>query len=131
MTEKLSSLRRQAASKGCSMKSFTVLREPLKHNLSLVASSRAKSYSDIVNAQTRFLLVNAGNKISQAWPQQLTSENSDLPTLLEESTNILEGEFDDVFTLDDIETLTSKISEFFVVWSRSGRSTARIITAHQ
>ena len=115
MSEKLSSLRRQAASQGCSMKSFTVLREPLKHNLSLVASSRAKSYSDIVNAQTRFLLVNAGNKISKAWPQQLTSENSDLPTLLEESTNILEGEFDDVFTLDDIETLTSKISEFFVV----------------
>ena len=115
MSEKLSSLRRQAASQGCSMKSFTILREPLKHNLSLVASSRAKSYSDIVNAQTRFLLVNAGNKISQAWPQQLTSENSDLPTLLEESTNILEREFDDVFTLDDIETLTSKISEFFVV----------------
>ena len=115
MSEKLSSLRREAASQGCAMRAFTVLREPLKHDLSLVASSRAQSYSEIVNAQTRFLLVNAGNKISRAWPQQLTSENSDLPALLEESTKILEEEFDDVFTLDDIETLTTKINEFFDV----------------
>jgi len=115
MSEKLLRLRKEAASRGCEMKSFTVLREPLKHDLSLAASSTAKSYSDIINAQTRFLLVNAGNVISRAWPQQLTSENADLPSLLERTTELLEQDFDYVFTLEDINAMITTIDGFFGV----------------
>jgi len=115
MGERLASLRRQAETRGCGFKSFTILREPLHRDLSEAAARPARNGAerDYLDEQTRFLLVNAGNEVSKSWPKFLTSENTDLPGLFESTTELLERTFDDIYVLSDEETVVKEVNAFF------------------
>jgi hypothetical protein len=115
MGERLASLRRQAETRGCGFKSFTILREPLHRDLSEAAArpARTSAKRDYLDEQTRFLLVNAGNQVSKSWPKFLTSENTDLPGLFESTTELLERTFDDIYVLSDEETVVKEVNAFF------------------
>lgn len=115
MGERLASLRRQAETRGCGFKSFTILREPLHRDLSEAAArpARTSAKRDYLDEQTRFLLVNAGNEVSKSWPKFLTSENTDLPGLFESTTELLERTFDDIYVLSDEETVVKDVNAFF------------------
>lgn len=115
MGERLASLRRQAETRGCGFKSFTILREPLHRDLSEAAARPAGTGAkrDYLDEQTRFLLVNAGNEVSKSWPKFLTSENTDLPGLFESTTELLEQTFDDIYVLSDEETVVKEVNAFF------------------
>jgi hypothetical protein len=131
MGERLASLRRRAGTRGCGFKSFTILREPLRRDLSEAAARPAGTGAkrDYLDEQTRFLLVNAGNEVSKSWPKFLTSENTDLPGLLESTTELLEKTFDDIYVLNDEEAVVKEINAFFGI-ADDGLATLRSSIRH-
>ena len=132
MGERLASLRRRAEGRGCGFKSFTILREPLRRDLSEAAARPGGKGAkrDYLDEQTRFLLVNAGNEVSKSWPKFLTSENTDLPGLLESTTELLEKTFDDIYVLSDEEAVVKEMNAFFGIADGSSLATLRSSIRH-
>ena len=132
MGERLASLRRRAEGRGCGFKSFTILREPLRRDLSEAAARPGGKGAkrDYLDEQTRFLLVNAGNEVSKSWPKFLTSENTDLPGLLESTTELLEKTFDDIYVLNDEEAVVKEMNAFFGIADGSSLATLRSSIRH-
>ena len=132
MGERLASLRRRAEGRGCGYKSFTILREPLHRDLSEAAARPGGKGAkrDYLDEQTRFLLVNAGNEVSKSWPKFLTSENTDLPGLLESTTELLEKTFDDIYVLNDEEAVVKEMNAFFGIADGGSLATLRSSIRH-
>ena len=132
MGERLASLRRRAGARGCGFKSFTILREPLRRDLSEAAARPGGKGAkrDYLDEQTRFLLVNAGNEVSKSWPKFLTSENTDLPGLLESTTELLEKTFDDIYVLNDEEAVVKEMNAFFGIADGGSLATLRSSIRH-
>lgn len=116
MADRLSALRREAEARDCEFRALTLLREPVSRERSEIAHSSEDAHTALsFNGQARFLLVNADNSVSKTWPSTLTSENSNLPELLEDTKSILDRSFDWIFTSEDILRAKHEIDAFLGV----------------